>query len=39
MELRGVDSRLILKWLLKVVGVSVWSGFIWLRLRFIGGLF
>jgi hypothetical protein len=31
------DGRIILKWILRKLGVRVWSGFVWLRIRFIGG--
>jgi hypothetical protein len=34
----GIDGRVILKWILKKWGVTVWTGFSYLRKGFIGGL-
>jgi hypothetical protein len=33
-----VDGRIILEWLLKKYGVSVWTGFIWPKKGSSGGL-
>jgi hypothetical protein len=35
----GVDGMIILKWILKKYDVRVWTGFISLRKKYIGGLF
>jgi hypothetical protein len=35
----GISGRIILKWILKKYGMSVWTGFIWLRMGFSGRLF
>jgi len=36
---RGVDWKIILKYILKNSFVRVWNGFIWLRIGFSSGLF
>jgi hypothetical protein len=35
---KGVDARIILKWILKTYDGSGWSGLIWLTLGIIGGV-
>jgi hypothetical protein len=32
----GVDGRIILKWILKKYNITVWTGFIWLRIGSCG---
>jgi hypothetical protein len=34
-----LDSRIILKWILKVVCLRMWTGFIWIYIRSNGDLF
>jgi hypothetical protein len=34
-----VDDKVILKWMLKKEGVSLWTGFNWLRIWSNGGLY
>jgi len=34
----GVDGRVILKRTVKKYGAGLWSGFIWLKIGFSGGL-
>jgi hypothetical protein len=38
-EERGVGARIMLKWILEEQGGKLWTGFIWLRIGTIGGLF
>jgi hypothetical protein len=35
---RGVNRTIIFKWILKRQGVTIWSGFIWLRIGISGGI-
>jgi len=34
----GVDGKIILQWILGKYGGSVWTGFMWLRIRTSSGL-
>jgi hypothetical protein len=34
----GIGGRIILKWTSKEQNISVWTGFIWLRIGFVAGL-
>jgi hypothetical protein len=36
LEVLSVDTKILLKWILKKQGVSKWTGFIWLRIETSG---
>jgi hypothetical protein len=33
----GVDGRIILRWIFRMLDVAVWTGFGWLRIGTVGG--
>jgi hypothetical protein len=37
LEDKGVDRRIILRWIFRTRNVGVWTGSSWLRIRTVGG--